>query len=143
MGFPLRGDGSHMATWNRMIDKAWRAFWANCRRRKWRTLGEQRRMRLLTRAVEPIIRFYLGVVPPTKRRVTELCVLQKEMVKLVLGLRPLPTDTWQVYRSRSSRQAAAFIENHGRWWAHEWIKRAHQWLTHLKRDYERQLLQPT
>ena len=89
----------------------------------------------MQRSVEPIVRFYLGPVPPTKRNIEKLNGIERKMVRLLIGLRPYPEEHPRTFASRSSRVAASTIEDLGRWWALEWVRSGRKWLEHLERDF--------
>ena len=118
----------------------WRSFWANCRIRGWQRLGRARRLRILSRCVHPLVRFYLAPVPPGASYIERLNRLQKCMTRMLLCVRPYPTEPYVAFRRRSAREARRTIEAYSCWWAREWIRSANSWRLHLLRDLSQQAL---
>ena len=96
-------------------------------------------MALLARSVEPVIRWYLRIVPATSYKMKKLDALQRHMVSIILQVFRYPQETWKSFCSRRSRAATSFIKQHGQWWSHGWVVGSLKWLQHLERDFERQL----
>ena len=137
--WPIQANGGYGEAWTVITRKCWSAFWCNCRCREWRELGMRRRLILLARAVEPLIRWYLGIVPTSKSRVDRLDSLQRHMVGLILDLPKHQNEACQDYVGRHSRQASQAITASARWWSTMWIESSKTWLGHSQRDYERQI----
>ena len=138
LGWPIQSNGGYNSLWRKLQSKMWSAFWRNCRKRGWRSLGLKRRLKLLDRCVEPLVLFYLAPVPPEKQLVSKLNKIQRKMVRLLLDFFRYPLEPWKSYTSRASRGAASAIEEHSRWWALQWVKRACEWRDHSKRNFDRQ-----
>ena len=138
LGWPVQADGVYSVLWAKLLSKMWRSFWANCRCRGWRALNLPRMMKLMNRAIEPLVLFYLSPVPPESRFVEELNKVQRKMVRLVMRLFRYPLESHGHFASRASRAAAHAIEVHSRWWALRWVQRTEKWYRHLLRDYDRQ-----
>ena len=138
LGWPIQDNGGYREVWHLMVRKAWGAFWGNCRCRNWNKLGVFRQMALLSRSVEPFMRWYLRSVLATHYKMQRLDALQRRMVSIVIGAFRYPRESWKSFCSRRSRAATKYIQEHSHWWSRDWACGNIKWLQHLERDFERQ-----
>ena len=62
------------------------------------------------------------------------------MVRLVMGMYRYLLETTRNFNSRCSQEAARVVERTGgNWWARNWVMASSEWLSHLKREFEKQM----
>ena len=133
LGRLIQGDSGIRFAWNSLKPKLWRAFYANCRRKNWKKLGQRRGCNLIFRAVDPIIAHGVGAWPPRHGISLGMNVLSVGMAWL------LDYTLQQTSRSKTSTLGSlivwSIIESAG-WWSRIWFQMAISWAAHLDRDFK-------
>ena len=136
LGRLVSEDNSIHESWKCLRTKMWKVFYANVRARHWKLFGFQRRLKLLDRAIGPLVRFHSASWPPQNGVKVELDKLHRRMVAMALNLPWYPLDTIQMYRRRVSRESNKHI---CKLWSQTWFENAVEWKLHLERDWRQQV----
>ena len=122
------------ADWDQTPRQMWGAFWANAGSVGARKLTVHHRLRLLSRAVLPILDFRCSRWPPQATVAAELDALQKKMVGTLLRLTLLPGENAKQFVRRRGRAARSLCVASG-WWSHKWFQRVLRWDAHIRRGH--------
>ena len=133
LGRFVSGNNSIRMSWDHVKTKMWKSFFANVRCRYWTKLGVNRRLRILARAIKPLLTFHCAAWPPQSQIAQEMDRLQRRMTSAAIGLRPIPLETPAQFRRRVGREASRFIDQ--QWWSHSWFNSVISWHEHLFRDW--------
>ena len=112
----------------------WGAFWANAGSAGSEKLSVPFRLKLLLRAVLPILDFRCSRWPPQATVATEIDATQRKMVALMLRLTPMPCEDARQFVRRRGRAARSLCIRIGLWSA-RWYKRATAWDAHVRRGH--------
>ena len=132
LGHMLQSTGSIRACWSRSRASMWRAFWANPGAEVAKHVSIDRKLQLLTRAVQPQLAFRCSRWPPQRQIAAEVDKLQQKMMASMLRLPRLEGEEPDRYVRRRGRLARGHCQQHGLWSAH-WFARAIAWDEHLAR----------
>ena len=111
----------------------WRAFWVNvaCGKAKW--LNEDRKWRVLNRAVKTRLIFRCARWPPIASLQTRVGHVQKRMIATVRRLRRAPGEDPAIFARRRARDAGR-IARDSCCWQKCLAERAGAWHDHLCRE---------
>ena len=132
LGHYLQHDGSTVSCFQHCVNSMWRAFFQNCAGRAASKLSVRSRCRLLNKAVLPILRFHCTRWPFSITRAAELDRIQRRMLSIILGCRPLPDEPIETFVRRRGREAGNFQRNIG-CWSIIWASAVVKWSQHLRR----------
>ena len=133
LGHWLQDNGSVRSCWARTRQQMWGAFWANVSAAGSMKLPLLLRMKLLLRAVVPILDFKCSRWPPQLQIANELDAVQRKMVAILLRLTPENEETCEQFRRRRGRAARALCLQGGLW-SRRWFRRAVAWDDHSRRE---------
>ena len=111
----------------------WGAFWANASAAGTMKLPVQLRLKLLLRAVVPILDFKYSRWPPQRQIANELNAVQRKMVAILLRLTPTDGETREQFVRRRGRAARQLCLQCGIW-SLRWFRRALAWDSHIRRE---------
>jgi len=133
LGHWLQDSGSVRACWTRTRKQMWGAFWANVSAAGSMKLPLPLRLKLLLRAVMPILDFKCSRWPPQRQIANELDSVQRKMVAILLRLTPADGETREQFTRRRGR-AARQLCLQGGLWSQRWFRRTLDWDTHVRRE---------
>ena len=87
LGHVLSADGSVTDCVDSTMRKMWGAFFANCCCVDAKRMPITRRIQLLRRAAEPVLRFRWTRWPFTSTRAKMIDRIQRQMISIIIGLR--------------------------------------------------------
>ena len=94
------------------------------------------RLKLLLRAVTPILDFRCSRWPPQATIASELDAVQRKMLATLLRLQPLPYETFKQFSQRRGRAARKLCVEVGLW-SKRWFQRVLNWNEHIRRPHNR------
>ena len=133
LGHYLQSDGGIDTCYAHTVRKMWGAFFANCVRGDAKRLPLQRRVQLLQRAVIPVLRFRWTRWPFGVSRANQLDTLQKQMLKILLGMRYETGESVAGFFIRRGREVAALQRSVGKW-SDGWARAVVGWHAHISRE---------
>ena len=133
LGHCIQHTGSIREDWSKTRRQMWKAFWANAGSAGASKLKMPDRLRLLLRAVVPILDFKCSRWPPQATIAAELDAVQRKMVATVLRLQPWPDETFKQFSQRRGRAARHLCAQIGVW-SRRWFQRVLNWDAHVRRD---------
>ena len=133
LGHWLQDSGSVPACWTHTRKQMWGAFWANASAAGTMKLPLQLRLKLLLRAVVPILDFKCSRWPPQRQIANELNAVQRKMVAILLRLTPTDGETREQFVRRRGRAARQLCLQCGIW-SSRWFRRALDWDAHNRRE---------
>ena len=136
LGHILQNNGSIRPCWRNTRSLMWKSFWANPGSKACRALAEGRRMKLLTKAVAPLLDYRCSRWPPQKTIAKEVDGLQRKMVATLQRVPKYPGEDLGDYVRRRGRLAGTSCRASGLW-SKRWFTRAASWNAHLERDRNR------
>ena len=114
------------------IGQMWKAFFANCVGKVAKKMSCAVRIKLLARAVLPILRCRWSRWAFTLSRADTLNGLQNRMVGIILDVRVLPGEAAADYARRRAGFTASVVRFTGRW-GQLWARAVVSWAEHLER----------
>ena len=131
LGHLLSSDGSVTDCVNATKRKLWAAFFPNCCCVDAKKMPVMRRIQLLKRAVEPVLRFRWTRWPFGSTRAKLIDGIQRRMIGIILGLQ-IGDYTPEAFARRRARIVAQWQRKMGIW-SEIWAKALCGWDDHLKR----------
>lgn len=111
----------------------WRSFWSTVRHKAARSLPPETRLKLLDRAVRPILDFHCTRWPCSTQVSIDIDTLQRKMIRIALGDRKQPHESPEAFVRIAGRAAGVVAARHGLWSARH-SRRVLDWEEHLLRD---------
>lgn len=133
LGHVLQDNGSTRSCWQKTSKQMWRAFFGNCAGPLAKGLSSSVKLRLLDRAVTPVLHHRNTRWPCSKKRCNELDRLQRRMVSSIARVQPLPGDNAAAYMRRRNRIISGLIGQDR--WSYQHCQRVLAWDEHLRRPH--------
>ena len=133
LGHTLDSSGSIQSCWRRTKASMWKAYRGNLGSASAKEIPMNSRMRLLDRAVTPVLDYRCSRWPVQRQMVREVDSLQRKMVAGAMRIGRQSGETTEDYYRRRGRVAASHCRRHGQWSA-RWCNRVLAWNEHLKRE---------
>ena len=119
------------------VDNRCRSAWAKFHQcRRWLTnchIPLKQRIKYLDTVIRPSAIFGLHVLPLTCKHLQQLAVLQRRMLRSVVGWRRLETDTWEeTMRRMKSRVARALELSPSEPWDHVTLRQQWRFMLHVR-----------
>ena len=132
LGHLLQCDSGIESCFQRTVEKAWRAFFCNCASRDASRLPSSLRILLLKRSVEPILRFRWTRWPFRKDHADRLNGLQRQMLNIISGVRPMRDDSAEEFVRRRAKIVRSMQGSMG-YWGEKWAVALGLWKVHIQR----------
>ena len=136
VGHILQNTGSIRSCWTKTRNSMWKAFWANPGSKNAWKLAVQDRMRLLSKAVLPLLDCRCSRWPPQISVAQELDRLHRKMTASVQRAARYPGEDISDYIRRRGRLAGQCCRVSGNW-SRRWFNCAVDWNAHLERPRNR------
>ena len=133
LGHLLDHSGSAAPCISKTLASAWRSFWANLGKASSKPLSISTRLKQLNRLVTPIVSFRAPRWPFTAHAAKHLDREQRKMIRLILHIQRLPSETPQAYGRRAGRMVSQLQLTYTPW-CFLWAERVCTWAAHLIRD---------
>ena len=133
LGSVITDDGSPWVDFMDFHRSAWRTFFANCCRPSVKRRPLRERLRLLDRAVRPLLDFKCSRWPWSTNLAKAEDAMQKRMIGITLDVRRMGHESVEGYVSRRGRLAATHARDSG-WWSERHRLRVRSWRDHLERS---------
>ena len=136
LGHILQSDGGVDQDFDATISQMWKSYFANCASWVGKHFPWGVRIKLIKRAVEPILRFHCPRWPYGVDIARQLDALQRRMYTIALQLPMLDTEEIDDFVRRRGRTVAALQREHG-CWSNLWVRLLRSWRDHLGRPANR------
>ena len=138
LGWEISNDASLHRQWQILLRKVWGAYFANIRCKSWRRLGVPRRLKLLDRAIKPVVLYFLKPWVPTMDWLEKLRRLQNHLLSRCLVNHRLSVEDFATYSQRCVQMVKQHLGNSVSDWTKLWIEGSFSWDDHLARDWTEQ-----
>ena len=138
LGWEISNDASLHRQWQILLKKVWAAYFANIRCKSWRRLGIPRRLKLLDRAIKPVVLYFLKPWVPTMDWLEKLRRLQNHLLSRCLGNYKLSVEDYATYAKRCGKMVKEHLGVSVSDWTKLWIEGSFSWNDHLERDWAEQ-----
>ena len=117
------------------MQAAWGAFFRNCTARRGSRFSAESKIRLIARAVEPVLRFRWARWPFQVALAARLDRLQSA---IYAAIQRKPRESWESPQkfAQERRKKAKKAARHIGLWSHSWAKRVLDWNQHISNDGE-------
>ena len=136
LGHILQDNGSIRPCWRNTRNLMWKSFWGNPGSKDAHALTIGRRMKLLDKAVAPLLDYRCSRWPPQKTIANEVDCLQRKMVATLQRAPKYPGEELPDYVRRRGRLAASSCRAAGSW-SKRWFSRVVDWNAHPERQRNR------
>ena len=109
LGRFISTDNSIRPSFDVAKQRMWGSFFANVRVKHWHKLGIRRRLLLIDRAIEPVLKFHAAAWAPQRQVALEVDRMQRRMVSSALALHRDPDEDISLFKRRVGKGCAKCI----------------------------------
>jgi hypothetical protein len=132
LGHVVQDNGATLACWSRTKKAMWRAFFANCACQNARALPAESRLRLIDRAVLPVLDYRSTRWPASRQRGAEMDRMQRKMAVIAMRVPMMIGEPVADFCRRRARLAGVHCRQVGLWSIRH-ATRVLAWRDHLER----------